>query len=266
MGKRKRVALVTGGNRGIGLEIGRQLAKRGFSVVLGSRDEAAGLLAAAELNGEGLEVVSRRLDVTDAAGIATLTERLSADVGGLDVLVNNAAVALNGFNAAVARKTIDVNFSGPLRVTDRLLPLLRPGARIVMVSSGLGHTGDLPEALRGRLKAPDLERSELVALMQGFVDSVAAGTHAEKGWPSSAYRVSKMGLDALTGVFARELAGDPRKILVNAACPGWVRTAMGGKSAPRTVEQGATTPVWLATLPADGPQGGVFEEEKPLEW
>jgi carbonyl reductase 1 len=266
MAVKKRVAVVTGGNRGIGLEIGRQLARRGLSVVLACRDEAAGLLAAADLAKEGLDVASGRLDVTDAAGIADFTARLAETSGGFDVLVNNAAVALNGFDAQVAGKTIDVNFSGPLRVTDRLLPLLRPGARIVMLTSALGHTGDLPSALRARLKAGDLGRAELVALMAGFASGVAAGTHSAAGWPSSAYRVSKMGVNALTGVLARELAGDPRKILVNAASPGWVRTGMGGKSAPRTVEQGAATPVWLALLPEDGPQGGVFEEEKPQAW
>jgi carbonyl reductase 1 len=102
--------------------------------------------------------------------------------------------------------------------------------------------------------------------MRSFVDGVAAGTHAAAGWPSSAYRVSKMGVNALAGVLARELAGDPRKILVNAACPGWVRTAMGGAGAPRSVEEGARTPVWLATLPEGGPQGGVFADEQPSDW
>jgi carbonyl reductase 1 len=264
--EKRRVAVVTGGNRGIGLEVGRQLARRGLSVVLGSRIEAEGQAAVIMLAREGLEVVTHRLDVTDPVGIAAFTKRLADTFGVFDILVNNAGIALNGFDAEVARQTIDVNFFGPLRVTDRLLPLMRPGGRIVMVSSGLGHSGDLPAPLRARLKSPDLPRSELISLMQGFVDAVAAGKHTAEGWPSSAYRVSKMGLNALTRVFARELAEDPRRILVNAGCPGWVRTAMGGKTAPRTVEQGAETPVWLSLLPAGGPQGGVFEEEKPLEW
>jgi carbonyl reductase 1 len=266
MSKERRVAVVTGGNRGIGLEVGRELARRGLSVVLGCRDEAAGEAAVLALAGEERDLVSPRLDVADPVTIAAFTEWLAERFGVLDVLVNNAGIALNGFDAEVARRTIDVNFFGPLRVTDRLLPLLRPGGRVVMVTSGLGHTGELPAALRERLKSPDLPRAELISMMQGFVDAVAAGTHAAAGWPSSAYCVSKMGLNALTQIFARELTGDPRRILVNAASPGWVRTAMGGKSAPRSVEKGAETPVWLSLVPAGAPQGLVFEDQKPVEW
>lgn len=266
MSKARRVAVVTGGNRGIGLEIGRQLAQKGLAVVLGARVEAEGQAAVIMLAREGLDVVTHRLDVTDPVSLAAFAQRLADTFGTFDVLVNNAGVALNGFDADVARKTADVNFFGPLRVTDRLLPLMRPGGRIVMVSSSLGHTGELPAPLRARLKSPDLPRSELIAMMQGFVDGVAAGTHTAAGWPSSAYRVSKMGLNALAQVYARELARDPRHILVNACCPGWVRTAMGGKSAPKTVEQGASTPVWLSLLPEGGPQGGMFQDEKPFEW
>jgi carbonyl reductase 1 len=266
MGDDRRLALVTGGNRGIGLEIGRQLARSGLSVMLGSRAEAAGQSAAAALAKEGLDAVARRLDVTDDAGLEALAGRIAAEQGGLDVLVNNAGIAMNGFDAEVARRTLDINFFGALRVTDRLLPLLRPGARIVMLGSGLGHTGGLPDAIRRRFKAADLSRGDLAALMGGFVDAVDRGTYMVTGWPSSAYSVSKMGVAALAGVLARELAADPRGILVNTACPGWVRTAMGGKSAPRSVEQGAETPVWLALLPAGGPQGGVFEDKRPVEW
>jgi carbonyl reductase 1 len=146
------------------------------------------------------------------------------------------------------------------------LPLLRRGGRVVMVTSGLGNTDDLPDALRNRLKAPDLSRAELISLMRGFIDGVAAGTHASAGWPSSAYRVSKMGLNALTQILGRELAGDARGILVNAASPGWVRTRMGGEGAPRSIEEGAETPVWLALQPEGEPQGGVFSDRRPSAW
>jgi carbonyl reductase 1 len=173
---------------------------------------------------------------------------------------------MRGFDANVAKKTLDVNFFGALHVTEALLPKMRPGGRIVMVSSGLGQISCVSSALRKRLLEPALTKDELVRLMESFVRDVANGTHAAHGWPSSAYSVSKVGMNALVRVLARELADDPRRILVNSANPGWVRTDMGGASAPRSVEHGARTPVWLATLPAGGPTGGFFYDEKPQDW
>jgi carbonyl reductase 1 len=261
-----RVALVTGGNRGIGLAIVRELARRGFAVVLGSRDLAAGRRAANALADEGLDVGAEALDVADDASVAALARALGDAGGGLDVLVNNAGIMLDGFDADIARRTVDVNFFGVLRVTDALAPLLRADARVVNLSSGLANTSDLPTTLRAQLQAPDMDRGAAIALMRSFVDGVRAGTYAAAGWPRSAYRVSKMGLNAVTGALARELSADGRRIVVNAACPGWVRTEMGGASAPRTVEEGARTPVWLATLPPGGPTGGVFEDERAAAW
>jgi carbonyl reductase 1 len=267
MSDEKRVAVVTGGNRGIGLEIVRQLGKRGLRVILGSRDEEAGRAAAAPLAHEGIDVVARALDVTKQGTVDALATWIGEAYGGLDVLVNNAGIAMDGFDARVARETLEVNYFGVVRVTDRLLPLLRRGARIVNLTSGMGDTSDLPAKLRGRLKAADLGREELDALMRGFVDAVAAGgKHTTLGWPSSAYRVSKMGLNAFTAILGRELSADPRGILANAACPGWVKTRMGGAGAPLPVEEGAATPVWLALLPEGGPQGGVFRSQKPASW
>jgi NAD(P)-dependent dehydrogenase (short-subunit alcohol dehydrogenase family) len=258
MSATKRIAVVSGANRGIGLEIARQLAREGVHVVMGARKEAEGKAAARALAAEGLDVEARPLDVASDESVRAL----AAAVGPVDIVVNNAGIALDGFNAEVARSTLDVNFFGALRLTDALLPALRDGGRVVMVSSGLGELSGFPPALRERFADPDLSRQGLVALMREFVDSVAAGKHAAAGWPSSAYRVSKAGINALTRVLAREI--DPaRRILVNAACPGWVRTAMGGPGADRTVEEGADTPVWLALLPEGGPQGGVFRDRKP---
>jgi carbonyl reductase 1 len=262
----KRTALVTGGNRGIGLEISRQLARQGVAVVLGSRDRAAGEAAAAKLAGEGLAVTVRQLDVTRDEDVEGIARWLQESQGGLDILVNNAGIAMDGFDAEVARNTLEVNFFSVVRVTDRLLPLLHTGGRIAMLTSGLGDTSDLPARLRSRLQAPDLGRDELLAIMRGFVTAVAEGRHKAEGWPSSAYRVSKMGLNALTAILGRELAGDPRHILCNAACPGWVRTAMGGAGAPRTVEEGAETPVHLALLPEGGPQGSVLRDKAVVSW
>jgi NAD(P)-dependent dehydrogenase (short-subunit alcohol dehydrogenase family) len=245
-----RMAVVTGANRGIGAEIASQLGKRGLRVISTSREPLAGFAT---------------VDVTRPDTIDALAARLSAE-GGADVLVNNAGTSMEGFDARVARQTLDVNFFGALRVTDAVLPAMRPGGRIVMVSSGLGELSHVHGPVRAAIESPSLTRPSLVALMEQFVSDVAAGVHAKRGWPSSAYSVSKVGMNALVRVLARELADDPRRILVNAACPGWVRTRMGGEAASRSVEQGARTPVWLALLPEGGPTGGFFRDERSIPW
>jgi carbonyl reductase 1 len=245
----QRTALVTGANRGIGAEIVKQLRARGLHVVATSREPR-----------EGFEA----LDVTRDDQAAALGERMRAT--GLDVVVHNAGISLDGFDAEVARRTLDTNFFGVLRVHDALLPVIRPGGRIVMISSGMGSLGGVSGALRERLLDPALDRRGLVDLIRSFVEDVRAGTHGAHGWPSSAYSVSKIGLNALVRVIARELEHDPRRILVNSENPGWVRTRMGGSSAPRSVEEGAHTAVWLATLPEGGPTGGFFRDEKPIPW
>ena len=254
----RRLAVVTGGNRGIGLAIAQGLVARGLSVIATARDEVEGRATAASIGADCHE-----LDVTSDASVERLAQDLRA---GFDVLVNNAGTSLDGFDATVARQTLEVNFHGPLRVTDRLLPLARRGARIVMVSSTLGAISCVSPELARQLMSPTLTRAALLGLMAAFVDDVAAGRHEQRGWPTSAYAVSKVGLNALTRILGRELAADPRGILVNAACPGWVRTRMGGDDAPRTPAQGAQTPLWLALLPEGGSQGGNFRDEAPAPW
>ncbi len=234
-----RVAVVTGSNRGIGKAIAEGLTQAGLRVLATTRAD---------------------LDVASDASI----EAFARTLDGLDVLVNNAGVALDGFDADVARRTLDVNFVGTMRLTDRLLPLFRPGARIVMVSSGMGELSSVGPELRSRFSDPSLDRAGLVALVDRFVDEVRAGTHAKSGWPSNAYRISKLAMNTYVRILARELASDPRRILVNAACPGWVRTRMGGRSAPRSPEEGAKTPLWLALLPEGGPSGGFFRDERAI--
>jgi carbonyl reductase 1 len=242
-----RTAVVTGANRGIGEEIVRQLEAQGLRVVAASRESRSGFA---------------KLDVTRPDDIAAL----AASVSGVDVLVNNAGASFDGFDAGVARRTLDVNFLGAMRVTDALLPAMRPGARVVMVSSGMGTLSGVGRELRARFEDPTLDRAGLVALTESFVSDVAAGEHARRGWPSNAYSVSKVAMNALVRVLARELASDPRRILVNSADPGWVRTRMGGRSAPRSVEQGARTPVYLALLGEGGPTGGFFRDERPVSF
>lgn len=233
----RRVAVVTGANRGIGLEICRQLAGRGdFRVVLTSRDPEEGRAAAEQLRAQGLALDYRRLDVTDERDVAALADDLARDMQRCDVLVNNAGVMIDPRGSRVLdsrietyRETLEVNLFGPLRLAQAIVPLMKKAGygRIVNVSSG-----------------------------QGQLSEMGVGTPA--------YRVSKTALNAATRTLAAELQGSG--ILVNAMCPGWVKTRMGGSSAPRTVAQGADTAVWLATLPDGGASGGFFRDRKPIPW
>lgn len=232
----ERVAIVTGANRGIGLEICRQLARTGCRVVLTSRDAAKGKAACKALSDEALPLTFCRLDVTSARSIKALAAFVTSEFGRADILVNNAGVMLDARAArfldselATYRATFDTNVWGALALTQAVLPLMQKHSygRIVNLSSGLGQ-------------------------LTGMGNSTPA------------YRMSKTALNALTCIVAAEMNG--RNVLVNAACPGWVRTDMGGAGAPRSVAQGADTAVWLATLPDEGPTGGYFRDRKPIAW
>jgi NAD(P)-dependent dehydrogenase (short-subunit alcohol dehydrogenase family) len=263
MPERRRIALVTGGNRGLGLETARQLGQRGLRVILTSRGEPEGAAAAQALAAMGHAVESRPLDVADGASVHALAEGLRRDNVTLDVLVNNAGIGLRGFDADIVRRTLAVNYFGAAHVTDALLPSIRDGGTIVMVSSSLGEIARYGPALKARLLDPALTREALDDLMRSFIADVARGRHEAAGWPSSAYRASKAGLNALTRVLARDLAA--RHIRVNAVCPGWVRTDMGGRDASRGVEEGAASIVWGALL-ADATTGGFFRDGEPIAW
>ena len=233
----KRVAVVTGGNRGIGIEICRQLAKvDGMHVVLAARDAKKGETAAQKLRDEGLDVEFYPLDVTSERSVKTFAGWLKSACKRCDILVNNAGVMLDPRGSRVLdstlvtwRDTLETNLIGPLLLSQALVPLMKRNdyGRIVNVSSGQGQLSDM-------------------------------------GVGTPAYRVSKTALNALTRTLAAELKGSG--ILVNSMCPGWVRTDMGGAGAPRTVEQGADTAVWLATLPDDGPSGGMFRDRRSIPW
>jgi len=260
-----RTVLITGANRGLGLETARQLAGQGFHVVITARDVGAARQAAGALAGPAASVAPLPvpLDVGDPGSIAAAADHLRATAASVDVLVNNAGVSLDGFDAGIARRTLDTNFFGPLRLTEALLPLIPAGGTIVMVSSGMGELAGLDERLRARFTDPALTRGALAELMNAFVADVAAGRHRERGWPSSAYRISKVGLNALVRVWAPELAD--RRIIVNAVCPGWVRTDMGGRTASRSVEKGAASIVWGATRHGE-PTGGFFRDGRRIDW
>jgi NAD(P)-dependent dehydrogenase (short-subunit alcohol dehydrogenase family) len=251
-------ALVTGANQGIGHETCRQFRDRGYDVILTSRDERGGRVAA-----EKLGVEYRRLDVTSTDDIAGLAASLRTEFRSIDVLVNNAAVSMDGFNSRVVEGTLAVNFFGALNVTESLIPAMADGGTIVMVASGMGELHAYSPALRARFADPALTRDGLVMLVTEFVDGVASGNHQKAGWPSSAYRVSKAGVIALAKVLASDLSG--RRIRVVAACPGWVRTRMGGSHAPRRVGEGADSIVWAATEPA-AKSGGFYRDGRSATW
>ena len=233
-GEDLRVALVTGANRGIGFEVSRQLARRGFTVVLGSRDPQKGERAAARLTEEGLSVLPRRLDVSEDESVEELAASIEAGQGRLDVLVNNAAIHYDTWQRAlgadldIVREALETNTFGAWRTCEALAPVLRRSGhgRIVNVSSG-------------------------------------AGSLASMGGGTPAYNVSKVALHALTRMLAAELRN--AGVLVNAVDPGWTATDMGGHGG-RPVEDGAAGVVWAATLPDDGPTGGFFYDGEPEAW
>jgi len=238
MAETGRVAVVTGGNRGIGFEVSRQLGKAGYRVVLTGRNEAKAQAAAGTLKGEGSEVVGYPLDVTKADSVAALAKWVGEQFGRVDALINNAGIMIDKTRVGgslvdmpveTLQETLETNLYGPLRLIHAFLPMMKEQGygRVVNVSSQLGS---------------------LAAMDGGY----------------QAYRISKTALNAVTRILAAETRGT--NILVNSACPGWVKTDMGGPDAPGTAEQGADTIVWLATLPDGGQSGGFFQDRRPLAW
>ena len=231
----KRVALVTGANRGIGFEICRQLCQAGYTVVLTARDPERGARALKLLAEEGLDARFQALDVTDPEGARRVADFVEGELGRLDALVNNAAVALDPeeslptVDLGILRRTLETNLVGALNCCQAFLPMMRRQeyGRIVNVSSG-----------------------------RGSFSKLAAG--------GPCYRVSKTALNSLTVILADELK--ETNILVNAMTPGWVRTRLGGLKAPRSTSEGAETAVWLAMLPDDGPRGRFFRDREEFPW
>src|SRR5438552_5919036 len=255
-------ALVTGANRGLGLETSNQLHAQGFRVVLTSRKESAGIAAARKLDPDGKGVVYHQLDVTDRQSISALAGDLPSLASRLDVLVNNAGIGSWGADRRQSIRTIETNYFGSRDVTDALLPFIPHGGRIVMVSSGLGELSYLGRDLRPQFADPSLTRPALDSLVSSYLASLEAGETKRSGWPS-AYSVSKVALNALTRILARELS--PRGIRVNAVCPGWVRPDRGGRGATRSVPVGGRSIVLGVMLPKDA-TGGFYRDGKQIAW
>ncbi len=237
-----RVAIVTGANRGLGLEVSRTLAQRGYRVVLTARSGEKAEAAAEQLRAEGLEVEPETVDVSSDESVDAFAERFGARFERLDVLVNNAGAIFDGTNdraqegqvgvlgvpADAVLQSVDTNTLGAYRMSQRFLPLMNEGGygRVVNVSSGMGALTDM-------------------------------GT----GWPG--YRISKTALHAVTRLFH---GAAHRGVKVNAVCPGWVRTDMGGSAASRSVPEGAAGIVLAATLPEDGPSGAFLRDGEIIAW
>lgn len=239
----ERTALVTGANRGIGLAIARQLGQKGIKILLGVRDREKGITARGQLRSEGLDAHFVQLDMTRATAIEAAVGKIKDEFRRLDILVNNAGIVIDSqsgileLDPGVLLNTLETNAFGPLLLAQACIPLMKANGygRIVNMASSMGSLQEMsdPDSASAAVKAP-------------------------------AYRLSKTLLNGITILVAGELHGT--NILVNSACPGWVRTDMGGDRAPLTPEQGADTPVWLATLPDGGPTGGFFRERRPIPW
>lgn len=232
----EKIALVTGANKGIGLEIVRQLAKAGFRVFLTARDRQRGEEASKTLQQDSLSVEFLQLDVADETSIDKLAKELASKIDHLDVLVNNAGIYLDASNASVLEveptlilQTLQTNTLGPLRLTQKLVPLLAQSnaGKVINVSSGGGQLTDMSD------------------------------------W-APAYSLSKTALNAVTGMMAAALRD--KHIVVNSICPGWVRTDMGGSGASRSVQEGADTVTWLATEAPSDLTGKFLRDRKVIPW
>ena len=234
----EKIALITGANKGIGLEIARQLGKLGIIVLVGARSLQKAEQAAEQLQAEQIRAYPMKLDVTDHQHIRSATDRIETEYGKLDVLVNNAGIYVDheGSDIDVMRRGFETNFFGAYALTASLLHLLKlsSAGRIVNQSSILGSVGTiLANEMYGTASAP-------------------------------AYTASKAALNAWTAQLSIQLRDT--SIKVNACHPGWVKTDMGGSGAVMEIQEGAETAVYLATLPSDGPTGGFFHKQETLPW
>lgn len=260
-----RVAVVTGSNKGIGFSTVKFLCKQfEGDVILCSRDKDRGEAAVARLKAEGLQPKLAIVDISNRDTVEQLRDRLVTEYGGLDVLVNNAAIAFPHICDVPflqqAQKTLQINYFDTATVCDILFPILRPHARVVNVSSSLGMLHVIPgEQLRNKLADPNLTRHDIDSLASAFVKDVETGAHLENGWPNSAYSTSKVLLSALSFAQHRQSLEDQRPdIVVNVVHPGYVDTDMTNHKGPLTPDEGCQSSVKGALVPPNGEPRGKF--------
>jgi len=269
-----RVALVTGANKGIGYEIAAQLAEQPRILVLvsaRSEEKAKNAVEAMHRtpNIEPQRVEPFLLDIDDEKSIISAAQRVKEKFGGLDILVNNAAIAFKGdaFDENVARTTAKTNYFGTYNMLKHFLPIMRENGRVVNVSSQAGTISlhRCAERIRNQFLKEDLTVPELEGLLEKFAQDVATLRWKENGWPGSCYGISKAAVNSLTRILARD--NKTRGLLINACCPGSVRTDMSSHRGNRTPAEGAKTPVYLALLPEDCAITGKFwKDQKVLPW
>ncbi|XVF80025.1 hypothetical protein PTKIN_Ptkin15bG0037200 [Pterospermum kingtungense] len=291
----KRYAVVTGANKGIGLEICKQLASKGVMVVLTARDEKRGLEAVEKLKESGLSdnVVFHQLDVADPASIASLVEFIKTQFGKLDILVNNAGIVgveadIDAFKAAgfgkpgvevnrgglmtetpeLSEKCLQTNYYGAKRMCESLIPLLQlsDSPRIVNVSSSMGKLRRISnEWAKSVLSdAENLTEQKVDEVLSEFMKDFKEGSLESKGWPPfmPAYRVSKAAMNAYTRILAKKYPN----FCINSVCPGFVKTDINYNSGILTVEEGAEGPVRLALLPNGSPSGLFFDRTEETDF
>ncbi|KAK5118156.1 hypothetical protein LTR16_004934 [Cryomyces antarcticus] len=286
-----RVAAVTGANKGIGFAIVRNLALQypkspyhdgPFLIYLTARDQNRGeealqsLYSDSELkrakvlvqDGGDATIRYHQLDISDTGSITAFADYLKKEhPDGIDFVINNAGIAMQGFDDKVVEETLHCNYHGTLTATQAFLPLLKSNGRLVNVSSMSGKLNKYTPALRDRfLSAAATSPAAVTSLMEAFKTAVAAGNEKEQGWPSAAYAVSKAGVTAMTKAVALQEKERGRGVLVNACCPGYVKTDMTRGGGSKTVDEGATTPVMLALEDVGGVTGQFWQNERVIEW
>ncbi|KAJ1702138.1 hypothetical protein LUZ63_001917 [Rhynchospora breviuscula] len=290
MENRQRIAIVTGANKGIGLEISRQLSENGILVVLTARDEVRGQAAVKKLQDVGVkEVIFHQLDISDPASITCLKEFVKTKFGKLDILVNNAGVGgvelqspttlIEGDSESLfaainetyemSKECIDINYYGTKAMCEAFIPLLHQSKspRIVNVSATFGKLLFIPgDSIRKELRNIDnLAEDRLEELMESFLVDCKEGRLKESGWPDrafSAYKVSKNAVNAYTRILAKNYP----KFIVNCVCPGYVKTDLTYNTGTLTVEEGAKGPVMLALLPDGSPSGQFYNQTEPTSF